>query len=284
MVVEKNRQAVLPPGVKKVGDILPEISLPVALSESDFTCPAHGAYRGVPMLCRSFDGREKIIAPDCPECFAEAEGKRRKEDAEMKAREKITRFKKMNIGKKFWDEDFSTFDAYTPELRSHLRSCRDFAANPDGKLVMIGENGNGKTHLAASILKETGGVMYTAYEINVNLRAAYNGYGSEREILAELCETPLLVIDEAEKVKDSQNKSYWMSHVINKRYNNLIPIIIIANCHTQAECKEKEKPCPKCLEYHLENDVISRIVEDGIMLNFSGDDYRYKKRTEGRKC
>jgi hypothetical protein len=49
---------------------------------------------------------------------------------------------------------------------------------------------------------------------------------------------------------------------------------LIANCHTQKSCVEQKKPCPKCLEYHLENDVISRIVEDGIVLNFSNGDYR----------
>ena len=251
---------------------------PVNLPEQAFTCQKHGAYRGAPRRCNSFDGRVKIIPPDCPKCLEEAALAKEKEEAELKTRQKTARFTQMNIGKKFWDEDFSTFNAYTPQLKAHVQTCREFAAAPHGKLVMLGENGNGKTHLAVSILKETSGVLYTAYEITLKLHAAYNGFGSEWEIFKELCETPLLVIDEVEKVKDSQHKSNWMSHVVGKRYDHLLPIIFIANCHMKNDCTSNEKPCPKCLEFHLENDVISRIVEDGSLLKFSGADYRYKKR------
>jgi DNA replication protein DnaC len=111
------------------------------------------------------------------------------------------------------------------------------------------------------------------------LRQSYEGDGTrEHEVYNELCTVPLLVIDEVEKIKDSEAKQNWMSHVIGKRYNRLLPIILIANCHTQSDCKAPKKPCPKCLEYHLENDVLSRIIEDGIVMKFNSGDYREKIR------
>jgi DNA replication protein DnaC len=148
---------------------------------------------------------------------------------------------------------------------------------------MLGKNGTGKTHLAISVLKALGGVIYTAYEIGVNLRESYNGGGiREYEALDELCSVPLLVIDEVEKLKDSEAKQNWMSHVIGKRYNRMLPIIIIANCHLANDCAAVKKPCSSCLEYHLENDVISRITEDGIIMNFNSGDYRKEIRERRR--
>ena len=143
---------------------------------------------------------------------------------------------------------------------------------------MLGENGNGKTHLAVSILKELGGVMYLAYEVGILLRQSYGGDTKEWEVFNELCTVPLLVIDEVEKIKDSESKQNWLSYVVNKRYNRMLPVIFIANCHTRSNCREPNKPCPKCLEYHLENDVLSRIIEDGIIMNFTSADYREKIR------
>jgi len=132
-------------------------------------------------------------------------------------------------------------------------------------------------------VKEVDGVVYTAYEIGLMLRKSYAGESKEWEVLKNLCETPLLVIDEVEKAKESEAKGQWLSHVVGKRYNNLLPIIFISNCHLQDDCQNPRKPCPMCIEYHLGNDVLSRIFEDGHVMKFTGEDYRYKKRMETRK-
>ncbi|MDR0525034.1 MAG: ATP-binding protein, partial [Spirochaetaceae bacterium] len=79
---------------------------------------------------------------------------------------------------------------------------------------MLGGNGAGKTHLAVSILKQTGGAIYTAYEIGLMIRETYAGKGSESELMNRLCALPLLVIDELEKLKESEAKQNWLSYVI----------------------------------------------------------------------
>jgi hypothetical protein len=63
----------------------------------------------------------------------------------------------------------------------------------------------------------------------------------------------------------------------------MLPLILIANGHRQKDCKSLKKPCPKCIESHLENDVISRVLENGALLNFTSPDYRYKIRAERGK-
>jgi DNA replication protein DnaC len=189
----------------------------------------------------------------------------------------------MNIKPKYYESTFDNFDAYNDELKRHLEMCRKFAKKPEGKLVMLGENGNGKTHLAVSVLKEAGGVIYRAFEIGMMLRQSYDGDLKEWEVYQKLCTTRLLVIDEVEKIKDSQAKQNWMSYIIGERYDQMLPVILIANCHTQKDCIAQKKPCPKCIEYHLENDVLSRIIEDGLVLNFSNTDYREKIRSSRKE-
>jgi DNA replication protein DnaC len=242
-------------------------------------CPKHGEYTGEAVKIKIPGIKEGETNPECPVCQKESEAEELRRNEERARRETIQKWRSMNIDEKYHDATFDNFNAYNDELREYLDICRAFAENPDGKLVMIGKNGNGKTYLAVSILKKMGGVIYTAADIAINIRSTYNGgESSEKDVFDELTTVPLLVIDEVEKIKESEWKNYWMSHVIGKRYNRMLPLIIIANCHMQKDCTEKVKPCCDCLEYHLENDVISRIIEDGIIMKFNSGDYRRKIR------
>jgi DNA replication protein DnaC len=266
----------------KIGDLMPKIKGPVDLPEAEFDCPKHGKYRGIPTRIFSFFGKDEYITtPECPECKRETDSRER-EKAELEERARlVNKYKRMNIGEKFWNESFETFDDYTDELKKNLTTARRFAEKPEGKLVMLGEHGNGKNHLAVSILKKTGGLIYRAYEIGLLLRQTIKGTATEYEVLTRLCGTPLLIIDEIEKLKDSEAKNHWLSYIVGKRYDDMLPIIFIGNCHTQDDCKEEQRPCPKCIEYHLENDILSRIIEDGIIMKFTGEDYREKIRMQG---
>jgi DNA replication protein DnaC len=263
---------------KRAGDILKLKS--EYLPDDFFECPEHGMYHGKPFMVWDFhEGKSFTAKPECPKCAEERAAREAAEAARHKRQSDINRFEAMNIGKKFWDSTFENFDTYNDELKHHLEAAKKFAENPDGKLVMIGENGNGKNHLAAAILKITGGVMYTCSEIGIMLRDCYNGRNSEAELFGRLCNARLLVIDELDKAKESEAKHNWMSHIIGKRYNNMLPLVLIGNGHLQDDCKSPKKLCDKCIEHHLENDVISRIFEDAILLKFNSGDYRYKIRS-----
>ncbi len=55
------------------------------------------------------------------------------------------------------DEARASFDGFTvdpPALQQHLDTCRAFAARPSGVLLLLGNCGTGKTHLAIAILRE----------------------------------------------------------------------------------------------------------------------------------
>jgi len=252
-----------------------------------FECEKHGSYEGK-MLKISIFGKEKELYPECPICEKE---KIEKEEQERKEHEELIeaqeeenqkeKFKEMNIGEKFWNESFDTFDPYTEELKNHLETCKAFTENHKGRmLVMIGKNGNGKDHLASSILKIIGGYMYSVFELELLLRQSYTGKISEWDIYEKLCKAPLLVINEIGKHKPGDWEMNFMSYIINKRYENIKPVILVSNTHLKDNCPDRG--CDNCLEHYIGKDVISRIIEGGEIMLFTGDDYRAKKRQMGR--
>jgi len=256
-----------------------DIQVPEKLPESDFDCPRHGGYRGH-AIKMSLLGRARVYDPPCPKCEAEKADEQKRHERDRLDAARMERLASMNIDKMYWGKGFDTFEAHGPELKKHLDTARRFAEKPEGKLVMLGNNGAGKTHLAASILQRTGGIFYTAYEIGVNLRHSYNGSTREKDVLDELCSVPLLVIDEVGRTKEGSGADErWMSHVINKRHANFMPLVLISNRHLKRDCLEDTvKGCPKCLERYFDDDVISRIIEDGEIMKFTGGDYRRKIR------
>jgi DNA replication protein DnaC len=264
---------------KRIGDL---ITPPVEMPEEDIECPKHGIYRGKPVKGILFGSHEHISYPECPKCEEERRIKEAQDEAQRKKERELNRIISMNIGRRYWNTGFENFNAYNAELSKHLRIAENFAKNPDGKLVMLGENGSGKTHLAVSILKQTGGIIYTAFEIGVKLRQSYGGDSQEWKILQDLCETDMLVIDEIGRSKGSDFDLNWLSHVINKRHENFRPTILISNRHLRQDCPQGERGCEKCLEKFFDNDVISRIVEDGLVMKFTSEDYRKRNGEEYR--
>ena len=240
-------------------------------------CKKHGEYTSKHFILEFPEAKSTEIGSSCPTCQREFELQQER----LNKQNVFEDYKSMNIEPYFYESSFDNFNAYNNELKKHLETCSTFAEKPAEKLVMIGENGNGKTHLAISILKKVGGKIYTAFEIGLKLRQSYDSKNKpEWNFLEELSTVPLLVIDEVEKVKDSEAKQNWFTYVISKRHDRFLPIIFIANCHTKADCKEKVKPCSRCLEYHLENNILSRINENGTIMRFNSPDYREKIRAD----
>jgi DNA replication protein DnaC len=259
---------------------LQELVGDVDWGEVDGICPEHGPFRG-----EYFVYMGVRYGPYCPECEREKTEKIAKEDAEKEARkiaedkEKeqlafLARMHEMNIEPAYYESTFDNFKATTPELEHNLARVKALVSGEIKKIVMIGKNGTGKTHLACAAVHALGGKIMTMYEISTTIRASYTSTAKhdELEIVDELARLPLLAIDEIGRTKGSDTEANWLSYIIDKRHVRGLPLILISNKHVRKTCPKGG--CPDCLENYIGDDIMSRLCEDGVLLKFSGEDWR----------
>ena len=55
-----------------------------------------------------------------------------------------------------------------------------------------------------------------------------------------------------------------------------LPTIIISNKHVRKYCPTGG--CPDCLENYLSGDVMSRLTENGVLLQFNWADWRKRRK------
>lgn len=241
-------------------------------------CEHHGEYESEEVAVGSV-----ILTSACPECLREneifrADEKAAKEEAEER-RKRWVFLSQSNIEQAYLSATLEAFQADTEEQQKGIRGVRRLLAGEVSKLVMTGKNGTGKTHLAVAALLERGaGRILTMYEITVQIRATYTPVASrtELEIVDDLARLPLLVIDEMGRTKGSEAEQNWLSYVLDKRHVRKLPTILISNKHVRKDCKE-DKGCSDCLENYMGEDVMSRFSDGGLLLRFTGEDWRKRR-------
>lgn len=177
------------------------------------------------------------------------------------------------IGERFKDRRFDTFKTNTSNIEAYkacLSYTKKFNKNGNG-LLLVGEYGTGKTHLAVAMIHELAkqsvyGVFVTTPDLLQKIRTGFNSEDSKaNEIMDIVKTTEFLVLDDlgAEKVTDWVREQFYM--IINARYENMLPTVITTNL----SFKELEKQIGKR--------IVSRIIEmtDGVL--FDGKDYRMRK-------
>ena len=133
------------------------------------------------------------------------------------------------------------FEAKTPEqksVRGTVKAFRDAIAAERrwAVLVLFGGVGTGKTLLAselgeAIINNLNRSVRYcTAKQMISEIQAAYSteGKSEEGEVL-RFVQYDLLMLDEIDAKPDRENANLLLNEVINRRYNEEKPVVVITN-------------------------------------------------------
>lgn len=215
-----------------------------------FVCEKHGPFNVI-VQQRMFSGRVGVQSV-CPECLKEFDQMLDIEEAKVKAeREKVAEEKKRirteevlasrGVSKRYMDKTFDNYLADTPEKKNAVIKCKELcAAIIDGEkannLIMVGGVGTGKTHLANSLVKDLYFNGKRCVRINLidlvrELKSTWSkdSEHTERDVIDYYAEIDLLIIDEVGIQFGSETEKLFVFDIINGRYDNCLPAVIISN-------------------------------------------------------
>jgi DNA replication protein DnaC len=179
---------------------------------------------------------------------------------------------------------------------AHLSACR-FAQEYDPRdgtgLLIIGQIGTGKTHLAVGITKElivTKGISCLFYDYRELLKEIQNSYNAavqttELDVLRPVFEADVLVLDELGAVKPTEWVWDTVSLILNTRYNDNRTTIITTNFEDQPAAGASGSVSParaatrsETLGDRIGERMRSRLHEMCRIIKMEGEDFRQKLR------
>lgn len=225
------------------------------------------------------DGINEYISQICghlqtmtPEEMAAHDEEIERQERQQAEREKWERYKKSGVPERYYNESLDTYkitnDMQATAAKSvtnflHAVKCGEFKS-----LVMIGNAGTGKTHLACAIIRETGGKYRTAPEIVEEMRRAkaFSANETEGDIIDYYGRVKLLVIDEIGRGISAIDEKYMIYQLVNARYNTRKPTVLISNLMKS-----------DFLQY-IGVAAADRLVESAEVWELNGESYRKELR------
>ncbi len=176
----------------------------------------------------------------------------------------------------FRGNTFKTFRTHLPGVQKAFQASLEFAANPQGWLLLLGPSGCGKTHLATAIANQhlDGGavVFYTTIpDLLDALRAALISSERYTQLFTWVREVELLVLDDLGAQQPSPWSNEKLLQLLDYRAALALPTIITT------DVKDLQR---------LEERLRSRLTDSQLIatVNFEhAKDYRPRKPVVERK-
>lgn len=243
------------------------------------TCEKHGPYISTQVIIKS-----KTIESGCPVCaeeIRELEWKERQQELVQEAIQR--RFKRAGVPKRYRGKTIEGYEAKTPLQTKAKNVCERYIGSFDEalatgrSLVLTGKTGTGKTHLANAIANqviESGReVLYiTVRELVGQVKETWrkSAEQTERTVIKNFVDVDLLLLDEVGVQFDTDAERMIMFDVINGRYENVKPTIVISNLAIDSK-DEKEQTIRKVLG----DRVLDRLREGGgTQISFDWESHR----------
>lgn len=246
-------------------------------------CDQHGEYqaeeRKVPFMARTFE-------TGCPGCEEEARRKSEEEQARQSAERReraiIGNLDRAGIPKRFRNRNFANYKADSVDQQRAKKKVQAYADNfdqvlEDGQsMIFSGTTGTGKTHLANAVANQImregrSAVFITVRDLVSRVKATWSRSSdkSEAEVKKQFIAVDLLILDEVGVQFDTEAEKLIMFDVINGRYEEIKPTIVLSNFPVDAE---DGKPSIRKV---LGDRVLDRLREGGgKMIAFDWSSYR----------
>lgn len=192
-------------------------------------CETHGEYP----LTTIENGVERWYPPYCRKC----EQQRRADSL----------FARSAIGKRHESCTFDNFDIGDDLKKArNLKQCRRYVdeleknINDGSCVVMHGNPGTGKNHLAAAICKSAMKKGYSALLVSaIEYLETYWGtsFGEKSRFLDALTDVDILILDEAGRIPDKPAAAEGVFLIIDRRNKAMRPTILLANLDREALVK-----------------------------------------------
>ncbi len=207
---------------------------------------------------------------------------------------KLKLFNQAGIPGKFVHEGLDNYEVTPPRHRSlkdALTRARTFIkefiqmkGQYSQGLIFMGEPGLGKTHLAASIIKELilkHGVECKFVDFFELLRDIRHGYGediSEGEFINPYVGVKVLVVDELAKGRNTDWEITILDHFISTRYNDDDKVTLVTTNFNDKPAISKDDNKKSAPSYTLEEKIgpriFSRLMEMCKKVHLQGKDFR----------
>jgi DNA replication protein DnaC len=227
-------------------------------------CPTHGSY--ISKLIQFGQRGGWSECPACMEAACEAEGRRHSIEIERQC--KVSKLNaelaQAAIPSRFLNRTLESYKATTKGQHMALGNARDYAANfPDhmktGRgLILCGNPGTGKTHLAIGIAHHIIQAGCTVGFISVmnavrRVRESYrrDSEETEREAIASFAKPDLLILDEVGQQRGTDDEKVILFDIVNARYEATRPTLVISNLNVTG------------IEGYLGERVFDRLREGG---------------------
>lgn len=212
------------------------------------------------------------ILPTCDCVVEREEAKIREAQNFAKKREIEKLFSISNLGERFSKITFESFldrNGSETAYKVAVKYVKTFKEWNGESLLLWGEPGNGKTHLAAAIVNELSKkgyivVFQSVPELLQRIRSTFNSENKENEtqIMRALLECDLLILDDIGAEKTTEWVEEKLFNIIDGRYRKELPTLYTSNLE------------PKELKNQVGKRSYDRMVETSLTVKNEAVSYR----------
>lgn len=204
-------------------------------------CDKHGEYE---VRYMEMVNGKALVSRYCPACAEdkkkEEQEEEKRKDMELAMERRMRGLLNAGVSKRNLGKVFSSFRVDNEGQQKALVASKQFvsdvcSSNPANNMFFIGSVGTGKTHLASSVIQELYDKksvrMIRVIELIRILKETWQrgSENTERDVIEHFGGIDVLILDEVGIQFGSETERMFMFDIINTRYDNMLPTILISN-------------------------------------------------------